>query len=61
MDFLFNVLFLCTAAGAAAEIQTVCFVNIEYREGKRLILNQVKRVSHLYGCVYLCISLKMML
>jgi hypothetical protein len=41
MDFLFYVPFFGTAAGAVAEIQTVCFVNIEFRERKKLILNQV--------------------
>jgi hypothetical protein len=40
MDFLFHIPFFCTAAGAVAEIQTVCFVNIEFRESKKLILNQ---------------------
>jgi hypothetical protein len=47
MNFLFHVPFFCTAAGAVAEIQTVCFVNIECRECKKLILNQVKRASHI--------------
>jgi hypothetical protein len=41
MDFLYHVPFFCTAAGAVAEIQTVYFVNIESRERKKLILNQV--------------------
>jgi hypothetical protein len=41
MDFLFHVPFFCTAAGAVADIQTVCFVNIEFHERKKLILNQV--------------------
>jgi hypothetical protein len=41
MDFLFHVPFFCTAAGAVAKIQTVCFVNIEFRE-----CNQVKIASH---------------
>jgi hypothetical protein len=36
--FVFHVLFFCTAAGAVAKIQTVCFVNIEFRERKKLIL-----------------------
>jgi hypothetical protein len=34
MDFLFHVPFFCTAAGAVAEILTVCLVNIEFREQK---------------------------
>jgi hypothetical protein len=42
MDFLFHVPFFCTAVGAVAEIQTVFFVNIEYFERKKLILNQCK-------------------
>jgi hypothetical protein len=48
MDFLFHVPFFCTGAGAVAEIQSVCFVNIEFRDCKKLILNQlqVKRASH---------------
>jgi hypothetical protein len=33
MDFLFHVPFFCTAAGAVAE--TVCFVNIEFREQQK--------------------------
>jgi hypothetical protein len=41
MDFLFHVPFFCTAADAVAEIQTVFFVNIEFHECKKLILNQV--------------------
>jgi hypothetical protein len=41
MDFLFHVPFFCTAAGEVAEIQTVFFVNIEFHERKKLILNQV--------------------
>jgi hypothetical protein len=45
MDFLFHVPFFCTAA-AVDEIRTVCFVNLEFRELKKLILNQVKRASH---------------
>jgi hypothetical protein len=31
----------CHAAAAVAEMLTVCFVNIEFRERKKLILNQV--------------------
>jgi hypothetical protein len=46
MDFLFHVLFFCTAADAVIEIQSFCFVYIEFRERKKLILNQVKRASH---------------
>jgi hypothetical protein len=38
VDFLFHVPFFCTADGVVAEIQTVCFVNIEFREHKKLIL-----------------------
>jgi hypothetical protein len=41
MAFLFHVYFFCTAAGAVAEILTVCFVNIEFRVRKKLILNKV--------------------
>jgi hypothetical protein len=41
MDFLFHVPFFCTAAGAAAEISDNFFVNIEFHERKKLILNQV--------------------
>jgi RNase P/RNase MRP subunit p29 len=43
MDFLFHVPFFCTAGGVVAE--TVRFVNIEFREHKKLILNQVKTFS----------------
>jgi hypothetical protein len=32
MDFLFHVPFFCTAAAAVAEILSVCYVNIEFRE-----------------------------
>jgi hypothetical protein len=38
MDFLFHVPFFCTAAAAVADILTVCLVNIEFRERKKLIL-----------------------
>jgi hypothetical protein len=48
-----NILF-CTAAGAVAEIQTVCFVNIEFRERKKLILNQDKRASHFVKIIVAC-------
>jgi hypothetical protein len=34
MDFLFHIPFFGTAAGAVAEIQTVCFVKIEFHEQK---------------------------
>jgi hypothetical protein len=48
MDFLFHVPFFYTAAAAVAEILTVCFVNIEIRERKKLILNQVLISSKYY-------------
>jgi hypothetical protein len=35
MNFLFHVPFFCTAGAAVAEIQTVCFVNIECCERKK--------------------------
>jgi hypothetical protein len=55
MDFLFHVPFFCTAAaGAVAELQTVCFVNIEFRKRKKLILNQVKRASHFVKIIVAC-------
>jgi hypothetical protein len=54
MSFLFHVPLFCTAAGAVAEIQTVCFVNIEFRERKKLILNQVKRASHFVKIIVAC-------
>jgi hypothetical protein len=54
MDFLFHVPFFCTAAGTVAEIQTVCYVNIEFRERKKLILNQVKRASHFVKIIVAC-------
>jgi hypothetical protein len=54
MDFLFHVPFFCTAAGAVAEIQTVCLVNIEFCEQKKLILNQVKRASHFVKVIMAC-------
>jgi hypothetical protein len=54
MDFLFHVPFFCTAGGAVAEIQTVCFVNIEFREGKKLILNQFKKASHFVKIIVAC-------
>jgi hypothetical protein len=38
MVFLFHITFFCTAAAAVAEILTVCFVNIEFGERKKLIL-----------------------
>jgi hypothetical protein len=37
MDFLYLVPFFCPAAGEVAEIQTVCFVNIKFRERNKLI------------------------
>jgi hypothetical protein len=43
MNFLFHVTFFCTTAGAVAEIQTVCFVNIEFHQRKNRILIQVKK------------------
>jgi hypothetical protein len=57
MDFLFHVTFFCTAMvlGAVADIQTVCFVNIELREGKKLILNQVKIASHFVKILVACL------
>jgi hypothetical protein len=45
MDFIFHLPYFCTAAAAVAEILTVCFVNIEFRERKKLILNQILLVS----------------
>jgi hypothetical protein len=59
--FLINITFftfrfsaLLRAAGAVSEIQTVCFVNIVFRECKKLILNQVKRASHLVKIIVAC-------
>jgi hypothetical protein len=50
--FISRSLFLhCCHAGAVAEIQTVCFVNIEFRERKKLILNQA---SHLVKIIVAC-------
>jgi hypothetical protein len=34
---IFEIFSFCSAAGAVAEIWTVCFVNIEFRERKKLI------------------------
>jgi hypothetical protein len=50
MDVLFHVPLFCTATAAAAvtEILTVCFVNIEFCESKKLILNQVLISSTYY-------------
>jgi hypothetical protein len=53
MDFLFYVPFFCTAA-AVTEIQTVCFVNIEFQQRKKLMLNQVKRASHFVKIIVAC-------
>jgi hypothetical protein len=39
MDFLFYVLFFYTADAAVTEIQTVSFVNIEFRERKPFVSN----------------------
>jgi hypothetical protein len=39
MDFLFYIPFFCNTAVAVAEIQTVCLVNIDFRERIKLILN----------------------
>jgi hypothetical protein len=47
MDF-FHVPFFCTATAAVAEILKVCFVNIEFRGAKKLILNQVLISSKYY-------------
>jgi hypothetical protein len=33
---------------------TVCLVNIEFRERKKLILNQIKRASHFVKIVVAC-------
>jgi hypothetical protein len=54
VDFSFHVPLFCTAAGAVAEIQTVCLVNIEFCERKKLILNQVKRASHFIKIIVVC-------
>jgi hypothetical protein len=58
MDFLFHVPFFCTAAllhaGVVAEIQSVCFVNMDFCEHKKLILNQVKRASHFVKIIVAC-------
>jgi hypothetical protein len=47
MDFLFHVPFFCTAA-AVAKILTICFVNIEFRVRKKMILNQFLISSKYY-------------
>jgi hypothetical protein len=54
MDFLFHVQFLCTAAGAVAEIRSVSYVNIEFCECKKRILYQVKRASHFVKIIVAC-------
>jgi hypothetical protein len=54
MDFLFHVPLFCTAAGVVAEFQTVCLVNIEFHERKKLVLNQVKRASHFVKIIVAC-------
>jgi hypothetical protein len=47
MDFLFHVPFFCTAAAAVVtEILNICFINIEFCQLKKLILNQFQRASH---------------
>jgi hypothetical protein len=48
MDLLFHVLLFCTVA------ETVCYVNIEICERKKLILNQVKRASHFVKIIVAC-------
>jgi hypothetical protein len=54
IDFLFYVPFFGTAAGAVAEILNICSVNIEFRECKKQILNQVKRASHFVKIIVTC-------
>jgi hypothetical protein len=49
--FPFSALLLVRSV---AEIQSVCFVNIEFRECKKLILNQVKRASHFVKIIVAC-------
>jgi hypothetical protein len=46
MDFLFHVPFFCPAAAVVTEILNICFVNIEFCQLKKLILNQFQRASH---------------
>jgi hypothetical protein len=41
MDFLFHIPFFCTAVAALVEILTLVFVNIEFRERKKLILKKL--------------------
>jgi hypothetical protein len=49
MDFLIHGTFFCTTTAAAvAEILTVCFVNIEFHEHKKLIFNQILISSKYY-------------
>jgi hypothetical protein len=41
MDFLFHIPFFCTAAAAAVLARGGLFLNVDFRERKKLILNQV--------------------
>jgi hypothetical protein len=54
MDFLFNVPFFCTAAAVVTEILNICFINIEFCQLKKLILNQFQRASHFVKIVVAC-------
>jgi hypothetical protein len=54
MDFLFHVPFFCTAAAVVTEILNICFVNIEFCQLKKLILNQFQRASHFVKIVVAC-------
>jgi hypothetical protein len=54
MDYLFHVPFFCTGGGVVTEIYTVCLVNIEFLERKKMILNQVKRASHFVKIIVAC-------
>jgi hypothetical protein len=47
---IFEIFSFCSAAGAVAEIWTVCFVNIEFRERKKLIC----RASHFVNIIVAC-------
>jgi hypothetical protein len=55
MDFLFHVPFFCTAAMLVQLLRyrQFCFVNIEFRERKKLILT-VKRASHFVKIIVAC-------